>query len=45
MRLYDGIAFKERYNHQWCLEKPDFMSPLEAHQAYALQKTAWVAIV
>ena len=32
--------FKERYNRHWRLEKMDFMSPLEARQAYALRKAA-----
>lgn len=32
--------FKDRYNHHWRLEKLGFMSPLEARQAYALQKAA-----
>ena len=32
--------FKERYNHHWRLEKLGFMSPLEARQAYAIQKAA-----
>ncbi len=32
--------FKDRYNHHWRLEKPGFMSPLEARQAYALRKAA-----
>lgn len=32
--------FKERYNHHWRLEKLDFMSPLEARQAYAMRKAA-----
>jgi putative transposase len=33
-------AFKERYNRHWRLEKLSFMSPLEARQAYAMQKAA-----
>ena len=33
-------AFKERYNHHWRLENPGFISPLEARQAYAMQKAA-----
>ena len=32
--------FKERYNRHWRLEKLGFMSPLEARQAYAMQKAA-----
>ena len=33
-------AFRDRYNHQWRLEKLGFMSPLEARQAYALHLAA-----
>jgi transposase InsO family protein len=33
-------AFKDRYNRHWRLEKLGFMSPLEARQAYAMQKAA-----
>ena len=33
-------AFKDRYNRHWRLEKLGFMSPLEARQAYAIQKAA-----
>ncbi len=33
-------AFKERYNRPWRLEQRGFMSPLEARQAYAVQKAA-----
>ena len=33
-------AFKDRYNRHWRLEKLGFMSPLEARQAYAVQKAA-----
>lgn len=32
--------FKDRYNRHWRLEKLDFMSPLEARQAYAMRKAA-----
>ncbi len=32
--------FKDRYNRHWRLEKLGFMSPLEARQAYAMQKAA-----
>jgi putative transposase len=32
--------FKERYNHHLRLEKPGFMPPLEARQAYAMRKAA-----
>ncbi|QIK38174.1 DDE-type integrase/transposase/recombinase [Caldichromatium japonicum] len=32
--------FRNRYNRHWRLEKLGFMSPLEARQAYALQKAA-----
>jgi len=32
--------FKDRYNRHWRLEKLGFMSPLEARQAYAIQKAA-----
>jgi len=28
--------FKDRYNRHWRLEKPGFMSPLEARQAHAI---------
>ena len=33
-------AFKDRYNRHWRLEKPGFMSPLEARQSYAIRKAA-----
>jgi len=33
-------AFKDRYNRHWRLEKPGFMPPLEARQAYAMRKVA-----
>ena len=33
-------AFKNLYNQHWRLEKPGFMSLLEARQAYALRKAA-----
>jgi transposase InsO family protein len=32
--------FAERYNRHWRLEKLDFLSPLEARQAYAMRKAA-----
>ena len=32
--------FKDRYNRHWRLEKLGFMSPIEARQAYSLQKAA-----
>jgi len=32
--------FKDRYNRHWRLEKPGFMSPLEARQAHAIGKAA-----
>jgi len=32
--------FRDRYNHHWRLKKLGFMSPLEARQSYAIQKTA-----
>jgi transposase InsO family protein len=34
------IAFAERYNRHWRLEKLGFMSPLEARQAYAMREAA-----
>ncbi len=33
-------SFRDRYNRHWRLEKLGFMSPLEARQAYAMQKAA-----
>ena len=33
-------AFKDRYNCHWRLEKLEFMSPLEACQAYDMRKAA-----
>jgi transposase InsO family protein len=36
-------AFKDHYNRHWRLEKRGFMSPLEARQAHAMRKAAWVA--
>jgi hypothetical protein len=35
-----ATQFKDRYNRHWRLEKPGFMSPLEARQAYAMRKAA-----
>ena len=32
--------FRDRYNRHWRLEKPGFMSPLEARQSYAIRKAA-----
>jgi putative transposase len=33
-------AFRERYNRHWRLEKPGFMSPLEARESDAIRKAA-----
>lgn len=30
-------GFRDRYNHHWRVEKPGFMSPLEARQSYAIR--------
>ncbi|WP_144022155.1 integrase core domain-containing protein, partial [Caballeronia sordidicola] len=35
-----AIAFKDRYNRHWRLEKLGFMSPLEARQARLLKQAA-----
>jgi transposase InsO family protein len=35
-----AIAFKDRYNRDWRLEKLGFMSPLEARQARLLKQAA-----
>jgi putative transposase len=35
-----AVAFKDRYNRDWRLEKLGFMSPLEARQASLLKRAA-----